>query len=73
MVVAEININLSIIGLTDEGGRQGVKGGGEKGGGALARVRRKNANCTLQGEITGCTELLGNITLVTRTLSLVEL
>ena len=39
----------------------------------LARVKRRNVNCTLQGTTTGCTVLLGDITLVTRTLSLVEL
>ena len=43
-------------------GAQGIlyKGVGEREG---------ILNGTLQGEITGCTELLGNITLVTRTLS----
>ena len=51
-----------------------IKKGGEKGGGGvvLARVKGRNVNCTLQGATTGCTVLLGNITSVTRTLSLTE-
>ena len=45
---------------------------GEGGGVVSARVKGRNVNCTLQGATTGCTVLMGNITLVTRTLSLTE-
>ena len=45
---------------------EGREKGGERGRGALARVRRENVNCTLQGGITGCTELISDLTLISQ-------